>query len=150
MPVNLPIKGGCACGQVGFECRQPPAVVFQCHCKNCQRATGGPFAVNAWFDLDHVEIRGEFHAYANAADTGATATLEFCASCGSPVAMRTTSMPGAIGLRAASFDDMAWLEPMANLYMKNSPAWEWVNPDLPSFDSQPSPEEFAAFANRQN
>jgi hypothetical protein len=55
--------------------------------------------------------------------------------------MRTGIYPEGRGIRAATMNDMDWLEPMANIYMKNSPSWEVTNPELQVFEGQP-PTEF--------
>ena len=40
---DLPLTGGCNCGAVRFEVRQPLAAASYCHCKRCQRRSG------AWY-----------------------------------------------------------------------------------------------------
>ncbi len=37
------ITGGCQCGAVRYQLRAPPKSTF-CHCRMCQKATGGVFA----------------------------------------------------------------------------------------------------------
>ncbi len=45
MSDGLALTGGCQCGAVRFTCEAPPANVHVCHCRMCQKAVGGPFAV---------------------------------------------------------------------------------------------------------
>ena len=33
--------GGCACGAIRYECTAEPVAMFCCHCRDCQRASGG-------------------------------------------------------------------------------------------------------------
>ena len=49
MAISVPCKGGCACGAVRYESSAAPLFMFRCRCRDCQRATGGPFAANVWF-----------------------------------------------------------------------------------------------------
>lgn len=39
-------EGGCRCGRVRFAITAPPLVTLACHCKGCQRMTGGPYSVS--------------------------------------------------------------------------------------------------------
>jgi hypothetical protein len=34
------ITGGCQCGAIRYELKQPPRRASICHCRMCQRATG--------------------------------------------------------------------------------------------------------------
>lgn len=35
------ITGGCACGAIRYEVTAEPIVTFNCHCRDCQKTTGG-------------------------------------------------------------------------------------------------------------
>jgi hypothetical protein len=35
--------GGCACGAIRYEVSAEPIVMFNCHCRDCQKTTGGPY-----------------------------------------------------------------------------------------------------------
>ena len=39
--MNNPYTGGCACGAIRYECNAEPMFSWICHCRECQRATGG-------------------------------------------------------------------------------------------------------------
>jgi len=38
--MNAPLTGGCLCGGVRFEVREPLVSASYCHCTRCQRRTG--------------------------------------------------------------------------------------------------------------
>ncbi|TIW65491.1 MAG: aldehyde-activating protein, partial [Mesorhizobium sp.] len=48
----------CACGQLQIRCQREPDIVSLCHCLDCQRRTGSPFGVAAFFDAATTEITG--------------------------------------------------------------------------------------------
>ena len=41
--MNIPLAGGCVCGAIRYECSAEPIMMFKCHCRDCQRVTGGGF-----------------------------------------------------------------------------------------------------------
>jgi len=137
MHTKLPVTGGCACGSIRYEIQAQPLFMYQCHCRDCQRATGGLYAPNVWFATDAIKLTREPKAYEVVSDSGNQICHDFCEKCGSPLGMRTSAFPQGRGFRAATMDDMNWLKPMANIYMKNSPGWEVTNPHLEAFDAQP-------------
>jgi len=49
-------EGRCACGHVRFLVRAKPMIVHGCHCRDCQRLSGGAFAINALFEADRVNL----------------------------------------------------------------------------------------------
>jgi hypothetical protein len=42
--MKIPFTGGCACGAIRYECTAEPIMMLKCHCRDCQRVTGGGFA----------------------------------------------------------------------------------------------------------
>jgi len=105
--------------------------MFQCHCRDCQRAVGGLFAANVWFATSEISFDSEPTSYIVKSDTGNTVHHEFCSECGSPVGMRIEEKPGARGLRASTLDDPTWLEPDADIFVKNAYPWEVFDSALP-------------------
>src|SRR5439155_7686682 len=48
-------EGGCACGAVRYRLTAEPLIVHACHCRDCQRLSGGAFALNIWIERRFVE-----------------------------------------------------------------------------------------------
>ena len=42
--VDLPLAGGCFCGALRYQVSMPPMMVYNCHCTNCQKVSGGAFS----------------------------------------------------------------------------------------------------------
>jgi hypothetical protein len=42
--MTIPCSGGCACGAIRYESTAEPALMLHCHCRDCQRSSGGPFS----------------------------------------------------------------------------------------------------------
>lgn len=49
-------EGGCTCGHVRYRMMRGPLIVHGCHCRWCQRQSGGAFAINALIEADCVEV----------------------------------------------------------------------------------------------
>ncbi len=43
----VPFSGQCACGDIQYVCDEAPLAMFNCHCKQCQTASGGAFVTVA-------------------------------------------------------------------------------------------------------
>jgi hypothetical protein len=83
--------GGCQCGAVRYELTGPLRGSSVCHCRMCQRATGGLFAPLVGAPADRARFtRGApaFYASSNKATRG------FCSDCGTPLTFRY-EIPGA-------------------------------------------------------
>ena len=148
MVVSIPFGGGCACGAIRYECTSLPLFVFQCHCRDCQRATGGPYAVNVWFRLPDISFSAEPTNFVVQADSGNSVHHYFCPACGSPLGMERAGS-FARSVRAASLDDPSWLDPMANVWTCNVYPWEQLNPALEAFETQPREDEWGSIFEEQ-
>jgi hypothetical protein len=42
--MEIPFAGGCACGAIRYECTAEPIMALNCHCRDCQRASGTAYA----------------------------------------------------------------------------------------------------------
>lgn len=131
--------GGCLCGAVRFKVHGVPIRMAQCHCRDCQRASGTGHMSNAIFKTADVEVSGTTASYASTADSGNTLTRHFCPTCGGRLFLYSASRPGMIVMAAGAFDDMSWFEPQIVLYTKNKPAWDLVSEAVPHFEGMPPP-----------
>ena len=49
-------EGGCSCGAVRFRLASRPLFTQCCHCLDCQKQTGGAFAINALIETSRIEM----------------------------------------------------------------------------------------------
>src|SRR4029450_10007528 len=79
---NIPVAGGCLCGAVRYESKEPPIRGYICHCTMCRRNYGGFFGATVRFPGSAFKLtKGRLRAYA----ATKFAKRCFCADCG-PVA----------------------------------------------------------------
>ena len=129
-----PFTGGCACGAVRYECTADPLGSINCHCRDCQRASGTAYASILRVPAASFRVtKGEAKFYSTTADSGNTVSRGFCAECGSPLFSRLSGMPDIVGVRAGSLDDPSWHRPAMDIFTASAQPWDCMNPDLPKF-----------------
>lgn len=131
-------KGQCLCGAVRIVITAEPVRMVQCHCKDCQRATGTGHISNALFKEEHVTIVGDLVNFAVIADSGNTLTRNFCPKCGSRCANYSTGRPGLVSVPVGILDDTSWFKPVAVLYTKYRQSWDITREDIPNFEAMPT------------
>ena len=63
LPV-FPVEGGCQCRAVRYQITAPPLGVYNCHCKDCQRSSGGTHTMSMPTRREHVVLlQGELVAF---------------------------------------------------------------------------------------
>src|SRR4051794_15903573 len=75
----------CSCGAVTLSLPEPSKLVVACHCNDCQRRTGAPFGVGAFYPAEVVTISGTTKEFTRDAASGGQVHNYFCPTCGSTV-----------------------------------------------------------------
>ena len=125
--------GNCLCGAVSFRVRPDALAPIQvCHCSQCRKAQGGPFATNIPARRSGVEFeRGEDQLSGYESSPGKTRF--FCKHCGSPIYSAKASLPEVIRLRAGSFNEALPVRPESHGYVGSRCNWWDINDELPKF-----------------
>ena len=63
-------KGGSMCGAVRYECTAEPMFMGNCHCRDCQHASGSAYAPAIGVPKTAVKITGDVKYYESKADSG--------------------------------------------------------------------------------
>jgi hypothetical protein len=95
----------CACGRLTAACRGEPLKVSLCHCRACQRRTGGPFGVAVFFPREAVTVAGEAQVFQRPSESGFDVVHRFCPACGSTVWWEATRMPDRVAVALGAFAD---------------------------------------------
>lgn len=136
--MKIPFTGSCLCGAVRYECSAEPIVMGNCHCRDCQKATGTAFAAAILVPRQAVTIAGEVKYYDVKGDSGGIVSRGFCPICGSRL-FGKPSIPELMGIMAGSLDDPSEFQPGMDFYTASAQPWDYMNPDLPKFAKLPSP-----------
>ncbi len=132
---TLPMTGGCLCGAVRYEASEPPQKTLYCHCRMCQKTSGGPFEVSAFFRNETFRFtRGEAKLYRSSdiADRG------FCENCGSRLIYR--SIGGSLtGVDVGSLDHPGDVSPEYHTGVERQVPWLTIHDDLPRMRTEENP-----------
>src|SRR5260370_18329946 len=89
----------CSCGAVTLSLPEEPSkLVVACHCIDCQRRTGAPFGVGAYYPAEVVTISGTSKEFTHAAASGGKIHNYFFSQGGSTVSWKTNNLPALITL----------------------------------------------------
>lgn len=133
----MTIQGGCLCGAVRYVCDTGPTMQFNCHCRDCQRATGSGFAPIAFFPREQVKITGAFHSYTSLGSSGQPIKRGFCPGCGSNLFGDVAMLPHLLSIRAGTLDDPSQFTPKAHLFASQAAPWDHLDTRLMTFASTP-------------
>lgn len=128
----------CHCGQVKVTCEGEPDPVVMCHCRLCQRRTGVPFQIGAWFPAEAVRIDGETRPFARAGDSGLESAVNLCPNCGTSIWWK--GFPGKIGVAGGCFADPDFPQPTVSVYERSKHPWVSVPDGIPRFEAMPTAE----------
>lgn len=120
MPERL---ASCSCGQLTARVSGEPVRNSICHCLNCQRRTGSPFAQQARYLREHVSVSGKSTAYDRFGDSGNRAVFHFCPTCGDTVYYEMDAMPLYLAIPVGAFADPAFPAPTVSVYENRKHSW---------------------------
>lgn len=112
--------------------------MLNCHCRDCQRSSGAPYASGVVVLTSDLEISGAPKAYAVRGSSGLPSTRSFCSECGTPLFTRSEANPEFTSIRFASLDDPSEFQPMLDIWTSSAPAWVCLDPALPHFPESPT------------
>jgi hypothetical protein len=129
------LEGGCACRSLRYRLASPPMFVQCCHCRDCQRQTGGAFVINGQIETDRIEIvSGELVATPMPTDSGRPHDVYRCAVCQTALWSDYGHRPALRFLRIATLDDPAAVRPGAHIFVRSKLPWLTIAGDIPAFD----------------
>ena len=129
------MSGGCQCGRVRYRVTVRSDEAYLCHCRMCQRATGGVSI--AFKNVKKVDVQWETcepDRYASSP----IARRGFCSVCGTPL---TFEFPDSenMDLTVGSFDDPSGFRPVQHFAVES---WhpQWLDTtDLPQYRTEQNP-----------
>ncbi|HET9161229.1 MAG TPA: GFA family protein [Caulobacteraceae bacterium] len=129
------LEGGCSCGAVRYRLKDRPMFTNCCHCLDCQRQTGGAFAINAIIETDRIEVLGENpRAVRMPTDSGRPHDIYRCSKCQVALWRDYGGRPWTRFVRVATLDDPTAIAPDAHIFTKSKQPWVGLPAEAKVFD----------------
>jgi len=111
------------CGLLSLATHGEPVRVSVCHCLDCQRRSGAPFAMQARFGPQQVIVSGETKVYVRTSDSGHTSEHHFCPDCGSEIWYHARPHRELYAVPVGAFADPGFPPPEYSVYEGRKHAW---------------------------
>ncbi len=125
--------GNCLCGGVWFRIESELEPISVCHCSQCRKAQGTPFATNSPISAAgfHLESGAELLTVFEATPGKQRV---FCSRCGSPIYSKRDSLPGVMRVRVGLINEAVSVRPEAHYHVASKANWWSIEDGLPQFD----------------
>ena len=134
-----PLDGGCTCAKIRFRLEVAPIITHCCHCRNCQKASGSAFSINAMIESEHLTVLEGTPERFRGTDSQEVAR---CAACGLTLWSQHPHFGEAIAFVGVGvLDQGERLAPEAHYFTRSKHPWVQLPPDLPAFEALGYPEK---------
>ena len=116
-------RAQCQCGGFTATAATEPGVVMACHCTWCQRRSGVPVTINAYFKKDDVRLEGNYKVFERPAPEGRKLYNYFCPTCGTTLAWRADLRPDVLAVAAGCFTDKNFPPPLVSMWEETMCGW---------------------------
>jgi hypothetical protein len=130
----------CSCGAVTLALPGPSRLVVACHCVDCQRRTGAPFGVGAFYPVEAVAISGDTKQYTRRAASGGKVHSYFCPNCGSTVYWKADNLPAMIGVAVGALADPEYPSPVRSVFEQSKHSWIQIDGAVQHFEQSSAPK----------
>ena len=125
--------GSCLCGSIQFHIHCDLPAVQICHCRQCQKAQGVPFASNIPVNADAFElVKGEDRLKEFVSTTVEGKSRHFCGKCGSPI-YSTKADRSVFRVRAGIINEKIGCQISSHAYVDNQLEWCDTKDDAPRY-----------------
>jgi hypothetical protein len=142
------LTGGCQCGAVRYRLSAEPTGVNICHCRMCQKASGGPMMAFGGVRLSEFFVSRGAIATFSSSDIGERG---FCAQCGTPLTYQGVGSD-RISVTLGSLDEPGAVAPVTQLGVESKVSWLVPSLSLPEIrtDQWLAKKKIAAIHNHQH
>ena len=134
----MELEGGCYCKAIRYKINGDAVFKGQCHCRECQYASGGAANVilavpDAAFEYTAGAVKGFQRK-----DLDNPVTREFCGECGTQLVSRAPGLPGVSIVKVGTFDDpSAYGNPDVAIFTIDKQSFHHIPEGMTSFERTP-------------
>ncbi|HVY83910.1 MAG TPA: GFA family protein [Caulobacterales bacterium] len=128
-------EGGCSCGAVRFRLKSRPMFTHCGHCRDCQKQTGGAFAISALIETDRIEMLGASpKPIAMPSPSGRGHDIYRCEACQVAVWSDYGRRPYIRFVRVSTLDNPDAIEPDVHIFVRSKVPWVRLPEGARAFD----------------
>jgi hypothetical protein len=133
----------CRCGGLTLTLPESSRLVVACHCLDCQRRTGAPFSVGAFYPAETVTFAGTPKEFTRAAASGGKVHSYFCTNCGSTVYWKADNLPNFIGVAVGALADPKFPPPVRSVFEQSKHDWVHIDGAVEHFPQSSVAKKFS-------
>lgn len=126
--------GSCLCGGVRFRIDGELAPIQICHCTQCRKAQGTPFATNTPVQAAAFQLQSGAELLRSFESSPGKHRV-FCGRCGSPLYSERDTLPGVLRIRAGLINEPLSVKPVAHCHTGSKANWWPIDDLLPQFEA---------------
>ena len=129
----MPITGGCVCGAIRYEVTADPIVMFNCHCRDCQKLTGSGYTPVFYVPAKAFKItKGRPKYHETKSEMIGDNVRGFCPECGSRLFGGKSDF--GQGITAGSLDDPSLYKPQHEIWTSDAQPWDHMDSKSKKFE----------------
>jgi hypothetical protein len=141
----MALTGGCRCRAIRYTlAAEALPLTYACHCLDCQTWSSSAFTLHALIQADVLSVDGDLTVYPYQTQSGFESRHYACRTCHTRIYNTNAVLQGMAVLRAGTLDESASLSPGAHIWVKRKQPWITLPKGAPSWQENPTPEQFAA------
>jgi len=133
---NAMNAGGCYCGAVRYAISLPPLVKGQCHCRACQRMSGGAPQYFLLIPSNGFEWTAGTPKHFSHPDVEGAVTRYFCETCGTQLVTTRPDMAGVV-VKVGTLDDPSGFAPRVAICHADALDFHMVPDEITVFEGLP-------------
>ncbi len=130
----MPDIATCSCGDLSVTVTTDPYAVVACSCHACQRRSGSPIGVGAYFDRATVTINGKASCFERQVEDRSFRSY-FCAACGTTLYWISDLHTDGVGVAVGCFEDSSRYPPQRSVWERSKVPWLKLEQDVEGFET---------------